>query len=99
MLNKRTIESLIKAGAFDSLGHPRQGLLRVYEQIIDQTVARRREEAEGQFDLFSAMADSADDGSPVGDHPVPIARPRVRQEGAPGLREGDARASTSATTR
>ena len=29
VLNKKTIESLIKAGAFDSLGHPRQGLLRV----------------------------------------------------------------------
>ena len=29
VLNKRTIESLIKAGGFDSLGHPRQGLLAV----------------------------------------------------------------------
>jgi DNA polymerase-3 subunit alpha len=55
VLNKRTIESLIKAGGFDSLGHPRQGLLAVYETIIDQTVARRRKEDEGQFDLFSAM--------------------------------------------
>ena len=35
VLNKRTIESLIKAGAFDSLGHPRRGLLMVFEQIID----------------------------------------------------------------
>lgn len=30
VLNKRTVESLIKAGAFDSLGHPRQGLMLVY---------------------------------------------------------------------
>ena len=67
VLNKRTIESLIKAGAFDSLGHPRQGLLAVYEQILDQTVARRRREAEGQFDLFSMMNDdaAADAGSPA----------------------------------
>ena len=36
VLNKRTIESLIKAGGFDSLGHPRQGLLAVFEQIVDQ---------------------------------------------------------------
>ena len=43
VLNKRTIESLIKAGAFDSLGHPRQGLLGVFEQIIDHTLDRRRE--------------------------------------------------------
>ena len=38
VLNKRTVESLIKAGAFDSLGHPRRGLLTVFEQIIDITV-------------------------------------------------------------
>ena len=35
-LNKRTIESLVKAGAFDSLGHPRQGLFFVFEQIVDR---------------------------------------------------------------
>jgi DNA polymerase-3 subunit alpha len=53
VLNKRTVESLIKAGAFDSLGHRRKGLLQSYELIIDQSVARRRKEAEGQFDLFA----------------------------------------------
>ncbi|MEZ5167173.1 MAG: hypothetical protein R2695_12070 [Acidimicrobiales bacterium] len=41
-LNKRTIESLIKGRSFDSLGHPRKGLLQVHEQIIDLTVQRRR---------------------------------------------------------
>ena len=35
MLNKRTIESLIKAGGFDSLGHPRQGLDDSFETIVD----------------------------------------------------------------
>jgi DNA polymerase-3 subunit alpha len=60
VLNKRTIESLIKAGGFDSMDHPRQGLLGVYEQIIDRTVARRRKEAEGQFDLFSTLEATAD---------------------------------------
>jgi DNA polymerase-3 subunit alpha len=54
VLNKRAVESLIKAGAFDSLGHPRQGLLAVHEAIIDRTMARRRKEAEGQFELFAA---------------------------------------------
>jgi len=62
VLNKRTIESLIKAGGFDSLGHPRQGLLSVHEQIIDATVARRRKEAEGQFELF-AFDDAVADGA------------------------------------
>jgi DNA polymerase-3 subunit alpha len=59
VLNKRTIESLVKAGGFDSLGHPRQGLLAVHEQIIDRTLSRRRKEAEGQFDLFSTVADAS----------------------------------------
>jgi DNA polymerase III subunit alpha len=59
VLNKRAIESLIKAGGFDSLGHPRQGLLRVHEQIIDRTMARRRKEAEGQFELFAALDEGA----------------------------------------
>ena len=42
VLNKRTIESLIKAGAFDGLGHPRRGLIMVFEQIIDGALVRRR---------------------------------------------------------
>ena len=52
VLNKRAIESLIKAGAFDSLGHPRRGLLSVYEQIVDITLARRRERDQGVMSLF-----------------------------------------------
>jgi len=51
-LNKRTIESLIKAGGFDSLGHPRQGLLLVFEPIIDHAVNRRREREAGILSLF-----------------------------------------------
>jgi DNA polymerase III subunit alpha len=53
--NKRTIESLIKAGAFDSLGHSRKGLLAVHEQAVDIVTATKRKEAEGQFDLFGEM--------------------------------------------
>jgi DNA-directed DNA polymerase III PolC len=52
VLNKRTVESLIKAGGFDSLGHPRKGLLAVFEQIVDHTVARRRERDMGIMSLF-----------------------------------------------
>ncbi len=61
VLNKRTVESLIKAGAFDSLGHRRKGLLQVFEQIIDATMARRRKEAEGQFDLFASLDTPAEE--------------------------------------
>jgi DNA polymerase-3 subunit alpha len=52
VLNKRAIESLIKAGAFDSLGHPRRGLLLVFEGIIDQALQRRREREAGVMSLF-----------------------------------------------
>jgi DNA polymerase-3 subunit alpha len=52
VLNKRTVESLIKAGAFDALGHPRQGLLLAHEQVIDHTLARRREHDMGVMSLF-----------------------------------------------
>ena len=62
VLNKRTIESLIKAGGFDSMGYSRKGLLGFYDKIIDDTVARRRKESEGQFDLFSI----ADEGEVPG---------------------------------
>ncbi|MCK0116595.1 DNA polymerase III alpha subunit [Isoptericola sp. CG 20/1183] len=54
--NKRTIESLIKAGAFDSLGHPRRALLVVHEQAVDSVISVKREEAKGQFDLFADLA-------------------------------------------
>ena len=57
-LNKRTVESLIKAGAFDSLGHPRKGLLLVFESIIENTLNRRRERDQGVMSLFDQGADS-----------------------------------------
>tara|TARA_B100000953_G_scaffold232186_1_gene193583 strand:- start:25191 stop:28748 length:3558 start_codon:yes stop_codon:yes gene_type:complete len=52
VLNKRTVESLIKAGAFDTFGHPRQGLLLAHEQVIEHTLARRREHDMGVMSLF-----------------------------------------------
>ncbi len=60
VLNKKTVEALIKAGAFDSVGHPRQGLLMVFESIIDRTIARRKEAEAGVMSLFDSMG--ADDG-------------------------------------
>ncbi|WP_432096662.1 DNA polymerase III subunit alpha [Streptomyces sp. bgisy100] len=65
--NKRTVESLIKAGAFDEMGHTRKGLTAHYEPMIDNVVQVKRKEAEGQFDLFGGMGDdSADDGPGFG---------------------------------
>jgi DNA polymerase-3 subunit alpha len=65
--NKRVIESLIKAGAFDSLGHPRRGLMLISERAIDSVMSVKRNEAMGQDSLFGA-----DPGSAVTfDIPVP----------------------------
>ncbi|MCF8530410.1 MAG: DNA polymerase III subunit alpha [Candidatus Nanopelagicales bacterium] len=58
--NRRVVESLIKAGAFDSLGHTRKGLASVHEQVIDTAVEIKRSEAVGQFDLFGGLTDSGD---------------------------------------
>jgi DNA polymerase-3 subunit alpha len=51
--NKRVVESLIRAGAFDSLGHTRKALFGVQEQAVDAVIGVKRQEAIGQFDLFS----------------------------------------------
>lgn len=53
--NKRTIESLIKAGAFDSLGLTRRSLMEVHEQAVDAAASEKRAEANGQvgFDFAS----------------------------------------------
>ncbi len=60
VLNKRALDSLIKAGGFDSLGHPRRGLLVSYEQIVEQTLARRRERDQGVMSLFDSVGESPD---------------------------------------
>ena len=52
-LNKRTLESLIKCGAFDSLGVARSSLLACYEAIVDSELESKHSNVAGQFDLFS----------------------------------------------
>ncbi|MBO2464948.1 DNA polymerase III subunit alpha [Actinomadura violacea] len=54
---KSAIESLIKAGAFDSLGHPRRGLLIAHEPAVDSVVSEKKAEAIGQDSLFGGLAD------------------------------------------
>ncbi|MEU7744896.1 DNA polymerase III subunit alpha [Nonomuraea sp. NPDC049158] len=66
--NKRVIESLIKAGAFDSLGHGRKGLVLVHEQAVDAIVGIKKHEAIGQDSLFGAVEDQTFDVRiPVGE--------------------------------
>ncbi|MDQ1626014.1 MAG: polymerase subunit alpha, partial [Actinomycetota bacterium] len=69
--NKKTIESLIKAGAFDSLGHTRRGLLTVHAEAIDAVMDTKRAQAVGQYDLFGGGDD--DGGTPFGlDVAIPL---------------------------
>jgi DNA polymerase-3 subunit alpha len=52
--NKKSVESLIKAGAFDSLNHSRRGLMMVFLETLDAVSETKRAESIGQFDLFGA---------------------------------------------
>ncbi|GAA3727495.1 DNA polymerase III subunit alpha [Spinactinospora alkalitolerans] len=55
--NKRVVESLVKAGAFDEFSHPRKGLVMVHEQAIDAIIGHKRAEAAGQDSLFGGIAE------------------------------------------
>ncbi len=69
--NKKLVESLCKAGAFDSLGHSRKGLVHVHVEAIDACLETKRAEAIGQFDLFAGgecgLGGLDDDASLAGD--------------------------------
>ncbi len=89
VLNKKTVESLVKGGAFDSVGHPRKGLCLVFEQIVDRVLARRRERELGVMSLFadyspSGAGEDSTAGTPLFDDArVPI--PDLEFDKAPRL--------------
>ncbi|MFB4310277.1 DNA polymerase III subunit alpha [Actinomadura sp. GTD37] len=58
--NKRVIESLAKAGAFDGLGQRRKGLVMVHEQAVDAVIDLKRNAARGQDSLFGASSEAAE---------------------------------------
>ncbi|KQU03246.1 DNA polymerase III subunit alpha [Rhodococcus sp. Leaf7] len=53
--NKKVTESLVKAGGFDSLDHPRKGLMLIHADAIDAVLGTKKAEAIGQFDLFGGV--------------------------------------------
>ncbi|TDV46266.1 DNA-directed DNA polymerase III PolC [Actinophytocola oryzae] len=67
--NKRVIESLVKAGAFDSMAHTRLSLVQAHEEAVEAVVGLKRQEAMGQFDLFGFGDDDSStpssDSSPL----------------------------------
>ena len=73
--NKRTVESLIKAGAFDSFGQSRRALFDVHEAACGAVVTLKRQEAQGQYDLFGGH----DDAPPEADT-SPLAQLRIGTE-------------------
>jgi len=63
--SKRVTESLIKAGAFDSLGHPRKGLALIHEDAVEAVISTKKAADKGQFDLFAGFGDSGGDSGGV----------------------------------
>ena len=86
VLNKRAVESLIKAGAFDSLGHPRRGLLGVFEQITNTTLSRRREREMGVMSLFGPENDTPEQSAVSDAYDERLAVPDTEFEKAELLR-------------
>ncbi|AZA11749.1 DNA polymerase III subunit alpha [Corynebacterium gerontici] len=63
--SKRVIESLIKAGAYDSLEHPRKGLMLIHEEAVDSVLATKKAADKGQFDLFAGLGDAGEEAPNV----------------------------------
>jgi DNA polymerase-3 subunit alpha len=70
VLNKRTVESLAKSGAFSGFGHTRLGLVTSLEQIIDRVTARRKERDRGMVSFFDL--EGTENLAGDADTPVPI---------------------------
>ena len=58
-INKRAVENLIRAGAFDSTGAKRAQLIAVYEKVMDGIAAGNRANVEGQIDFFGMGVETA----------------------------------------
>ncbi len=60
-LNRRALESMIKAGAFDSIGYRRSQLLKIANAVVDAIAQSRKKNIEGQMDLFGMGNDAVQD--------------------------------------
>lgn len=67
VLNKRTLESLIKAGAFESVGHPRKGLLEVFDAVSKDIIKRRKKAGKGTDNEFPSLDDPRTEGDEIPD--------------------------------
>ncbi len=69
LVNRRTLEALIKSGAFDSTGDTRRGMLEALPAAVAWGERRRRDHAQGQGGLFDVLAADGDGGGDANDHP------------------------------
>ena len=67
--NKRTIESLIKAGAFDQMEGTRRALLEIHEDAVESAVSIKRNEANGQVDLFGGIFEFEEENEKIPERP------------------------------
>ena len=72
VLNKRTVESLIKGGAFDGIDPNRRALFQIHDEAVDQVMPIKRKQAEGQFDLFADPDDDVPQQDALGDAQVTV---------------------------
>ena len=73
-MNKRALEGLIKAGAFDSLGYKRKALLNVSDSVIDGINLENSRNIDGQLDLFGGFGEAGPAAAPV-----PLKLPEVEE--------------------
>jgi DNA polymerase-3 subunit alpha len=73
--NKRTVESLIKAGSFDSLGHSRRALVEAHERAVDSVIDLKKQEALGQDSLFGELAADEPEAAAFGGVTIPADAP------------------------
>jgi DNA polymerase-3 subunit alpha len=69
--NKKTLESLIKAGAFDSTGYTRKHLMALMEPCVEAAVKRRRDTANGQVSMFDMFTEGEGEEHGFGDDVPP----------------------------
>ncbi len=63
-LNRRAVENLIRAGAFDGMGYRRKALIQIYVQVLDAVAQAERDNISGQMDLFGDL-EAGQNAAPV----------------------------------
>lgn len=79
-LNKRAVESLIRAGAFDSMGYRRKQLMLICSRVVDDAQAAMRDNIAGQLDLFGGFGDDSGAAPVMQRNEIPDVPEYSRQE-------------------